>query len=583
FREGTVVPVNPRGTFYKKGKRLIDNHELEELRSLEEEEEDCDSTFEPHPKTLQELCAQTLASSVTPNNVLTLAARAMEIYDFKLADYCGRFVERNLDVVVEKMGERGREKDRRTLVELFGGYEDEGEEEGGGGGTEAETDEGASAEPVDKVGLIEGQIDFDDPAALKGWMDKVNREVRRAKKQKRNSSGSRGEELGGWMELRERIERRIIYFGVGREDKNMCVVVDNDNKAEGPKRKPDHDARSAAPPTPPTTYRCEVCNVEASDELNLAIHLAGKRHRNTLKRAEEEEIERARQNLKVWGGNSNPNKQEKSRTKSLAEIMGEEALSKRPPPPPPQSSPPQFLTPTKMSPTNGRLSPSSAGPPSPPDSGPRAISLFDVMNAGKRGKVTPKVKHVGCLGTLTPSPVISPWKTPTPTKKKLSPDRGKGSLLGDSGRPPRKISFNEIVEEERREREGAAPQTRGEDNKWFVERRVRGDSLDKIQLQEEEKRQMELRVEREREELERLKKEKRAKDQQMECKTKMTRGKGKGSGSGSGKAKASGKGKGKGSGNSKDKNKDNGENANTPNAKTKRRRRRGASNPNPPN
>ena len=47
-----------------------------------------------------------------------------------------------------------------------------------------------------------------------------------------------------------------------------------------------------------------------SDELNLAIHLAGKRHRNTLKRAEEEEIERARQNLKVWGGNSNPNKQE---------------------------------------------------------------------------------------------------------------------------------------------------------------------------------------------------------------------------------------------------------------------------------
>ena len=65
------------------------------------------------------------------------------------------------------------------------------------------------------------------------------------------------------MELRERIERRIIYFGVGREDKNMCVVVDNDNKAEGPKRKPDHDARSAAPPTPPTTYRCEVCNVEA--------------------------------------------------------------------------------------------------------------------------------------------------------------------------------------------------------------------------------------------------------------------------------------------------------------------------------
>eukprot|EP00520_Triparma_pacifica_P016735 CAMPEP_0118653774 /NCGR_PEP_ID=MMETSP0785-20121206/12011_1 /TAXON_ID=91992 /ORGANISM="Bolidomonas pacifica, Strain CCMP 1866" /LENGTH=151 /DNA_ID=CAMNT_0006546341 /DNA_START=110 /DNA_END=562 /DNA_ORIENTATION=+ len=127
------------------------------------------------------------------------------------------------------------------------------------------------------------------------------------------------------------------------------------------------------------------------------------------------------------------------------------------------------------------------------------------MNAGKKGKPQPKVKHVGCLGTLTPSPVISPWKTPT--QKTPSPT---GSVGGGDDRPQRKISFNEIVEEEKRERKISAPQAGGggeEGNKWFIERRVRGDSLEAIQLEEEEKRQKDLMIQREKEELERLKKE----------------------------------------------------------------------------
>ena len=424
---------------------------------IEEEEEDEKEEGE-RIRSLQEMCAITISKSVTPHNVTSVLERAMKIYCYPLVEFCGKFVERNLDVVIGRVAERRRENERRMLIELFGGLKDEEyevvEEEGDG--------DKMLTPPPSKAMVIATQIDFDEPSKLLGWKERVGKEIRKTKKQQRNRKGGNREGMGEWVDLMEKIEERIIYFGVGMKQKKKEEELLETSMPETALNK-DDDA--PLPPPKPVEFRCEICNVTASDEINLKIHLGGKRHRNMLKRIEEAEVERTRDRL-VWGGKSPEVREGK---KSFSEIMGEEKRSSSfgtMPIPQPRL----FMTPTKMSPPASRS-------PSTSDSGPRTVSLMDIMSAGTaKGKVQPKIKHVGSIGTLMPNPVISPWKTP-----KASP-----SPPGSEGKPPRKISFNEILEAEQREKEVSAPQVSEEGNRWFVERRARGDSLEAIQLEEEE-------------------------------------------------------------------------------------------------
>jgi len=477
--------------------------ELEEGDDLDTTLDTLDSSMEHHeppPSTprpllsLQRQCEVTIARQVDTHNVIAILEKAASFFSTFLMDYCFDFLGNNLDGVLERLAGEKRRAEFEFLVDIItgGGGDDEMQEPLSPSllGELPDTIKASAPRPADDF-----VVDWDLKESLIENHERVSKALRKEKKKGRRR-GEQGE-TESLEKLLQRISDRMIYLGVKTEKSTKKT------KEEGsPSVAPDK-SKSDPPPIEKPRFYCNICNVEAPDEANLQIHIAGKRHRKAVLRMQScaDVTPVKKLPTKGWANKSTPS----------PPSTNTPTWAKSPPTPPPVSGIPLFHIPAlPPSPLNFRelmeqqekqkarditiprhtISPSALSSNSLSDPGsvsgspPVSLSLSAYMKKGAAAaNETPKKsKHVGSLGTLMQGPVVSPWKTEDKVKSK-------------------KTSFSDMLEEEKRVRENE--NTDAPAGHWFIERRQRGDSLEAIQLAEEEARQKRIQEEKAREEAKR--------------------------------------------------------------------------------
>uniref|UniRef100_A0A7S2KB95 C2H2-type domain-containing protein n=1 Tax=Leptocylindrus danicus TaxID=163516 RepID=A0A7S2KB95_9STRA len=304
--------------------------------------------------------------------------------------------------------------------------------------------------------------------------------------------------------LQQKLEQRLLHFNISKSDQTKSTKRDISRQqrfegTESTELNVEGDTICEGVEEPfvvgrkieklDVAYRCEACNISCPDANTLALHLAGKRHRNRLKRMEENDCEATLQALGVkepqksaansslsspqWGKASR-----KESTRTFQEILAEEeraSMSKPAPSPLKQSRRAHKITTASKTKQNmasrtakiSRPGVHAVASPSV-DKAPTSFLLSDLLEKQKQPKVTGTKKDV----------TDHPWGK-----------RDRSNSVSEG--------FQNILREE--ENRKTHEDTRGvSESKWFLEQRERASSFSALQKADEEERELQRLIEEQR-------------------------------------------------------------------------------------
>lgn len=469
-------------------------------------------------RSLQQLCAQQIAQRLDLYNGVLLFANAEKIYCSDLSQFCEDFLKMNMDSILCSY------KKRDLDILLENSFDDQyinirnnslpiakhiasssGEDVHDNLTYESKSSRLAlslNMETADSVVLCSNHTAVSKEirglrkkmksiAQLEVSLDKAGKDPTVDQREKLRRRVNIENDIKILVPLRAKLEQRMLHFNISKTDQLKSEIPKQrrfgDNESEV---KNDGICQIIEEQKLDIAHRCEACNVTCPDANTLALHLAGKRHRNRLKRMEENDCEATLQalgrhqsgkieqqrvanstmNSPRWGNSLN---KESSRT--FQEILAEEerAAEKKPASPLKQSKTVHLVSPVIKSKYNN-ASPTKISRPSilavasSCDKTSSSFLLSDLLEKQKQ----PKVK--GSKKIMTDHP----WGK---KERSNSVSEGFQNILRD--------------EENRKEHED----TRGvSESKWFLEQRERASSFSALLKADKEERELQRLIEEQR-------------------------------------------------------------------------------------